>query len=95
MSISARIFSNWQQAVSPRIASTHRERGSPTRNALRCERRLPCSKRAVSILQLWCTLYLCTSRCSTCISTNFGIPEGKMAKKAKKAKKKTGKKKKK
>jgi len=46
-------------------------------------------------LQLWCTLYLCTSRCSTCISTNFGIPEGKMAKKAKKAKKKTGKKKKK
>jgi hypothetical protein len=28
-------------------------------------------------------------------STNFGIPEGKMAKKAKKAKKKTGKKKKK
>jgi hypothetical protein len=67
----------------------------PTRNALRCERRLPCSKRAVSILQLWCTLYLCTSRCSTCISTNFRIPEGKMAKKAKKAKKKTGKKKKK
>jgi hypothetical protein len=89
------MFSNWQQAVSPRIASTHRERGSPTRNALRRERRLPCSKRAVSILQLWCTLYLCTSRCSTCISTNFGIPEGKMAKKAKKAKKKTGKKKKK
>jgi hypothetical protein len=32
----------------PRIASTHRERGLRTRHALRCDRRLPSSKRAVS-----------------------------------------------
>ena len=55
----------------PRIASTHRERGLRTRNALRCDRRLPSSKRAVSIFQLWCTLYLCMSR-STCIEPTLG-----------------------
>jgi hypothetical protein len=55
----------------PRIASTHYERGLRTRNALRCDRRLPSSKRAVSILQLWCTLYLCMSR-STCIEPTLG-----------------------
>jgi hypothetical protein len=76
----------------PRSMSMHRERGLRTGNALRCDCRLPSSKHAVSILQLWCTLYLCMSR-STCIES--GIAEGNMAKKAKKAKKKTGKKKKK
>jgi hypothetical protein len=40
-------------------------------DALRLDCRLPCSKRAVSILQMWCTLYLCMSM-STALNSTMG-----------------------
>jgi len=39
-----------------RAMSTHHARASSARMSRRCDGRLPCSKRAVSILQLWCNL---------------------------------------
>lgn len=44
-----------------RARSTHHARASSARMSRRCDGRLPCSKRAVSILQLWCNLNPCTS----------------------------------
>jgi len=41
--------------------STHHARASSARMPRRRDGRLPCSKRAVSILQLWCNLNPCTS----------------------------------
>jgi hypothetical protein len=60
-------------------------------------RRLPSSKRAVSILQLWCTPTFTHVDARLALNQLFGTTEGNMAKKAKKAKakKKTAKKKKK
>jgi hypothetical protein len=73
----------------------HHARASSGRKSRRCDGRLPYSKQAVSILQLWCTL-VNACRLSTCTEPTLGITEGNMAKKAKKAKKaKTAKKKKK
>ena len=44
-----------------RAMSTHHARASSARMPRRRDGRLPCSKRAVSILQLWCNLNPCTS----------------------------------
>ena len=44
-----------------RAVSTHHARASSARMPRRRDGRLPCSKRAVSILQLWCNLNPCTS----------------------------------
>ena len=72
-----------------------RERFFHSKSRKQRERRLPSSKRAVSILQLWCTLTFMHVDARLALNQSFGITEGNMAKKAKKAKKKTGKKKKK
>ena len=44
-----------------RAMSTHHARASSARMPRRRDGRLPCSKHAVSILQLWCNLNPCTS----------------------------------
>jgi hypothetical protein len=97
MSVSARMFSIKALSLRPCVVSECRKRASCTQTSQRCERRLPSSKRAVSILQLWCTLTFMHVDARLALNQLFGITEGNMAKKAKKAKakKKTGKKKKK
>jgi hypothetical protein len=44
-----------------RAESTYHASASSGCELRRCDGRLPSSKRAVSILQLWCSLNLCTS----------------------------------
>jgi hypothetical protein len=46
---------------SERTVSTHQVRASSDCKLRLCDGRLPSSQRAVSILQLWCILNLCTS----------------------------------
>ena len=79
-------------ASTPSYAIAHR----PLEYRKRRARRLPSSKHAVSILQLWCTLTFMHVDARLALNQSCGITEGNMAKKAKKAKakKKTGKKKK-
>src|SRR6516164_3972422 len=61
-----------------------------TRKSATRDRRLPSSKRAVSILRLWCTLPF--MRVDDRSALKHGATEGNMAKKAKKAKAKKAKK---
>jgi hypothetical protein len=95
--LAADVFTQGSEFASTHRVHVWRESFVHLKSRKRRERRLPSSKPAVSILQLWCTLTFMHVDARLALNQFFGITEGNMAKKAKKAKakKKTGKKKKK
>lgn len=61
----------WIQTPGQRRPAASTPREKVARSTARCDRRLPCSKRTVSILQMWCTLCLCMSM-STAFNSTMG-----------------------